>query len=54
MGLLHLAPGPRVGEALSFLAEARAVGDVRDRGDAVRALRRFAEAQAWTAEGNER
>lgn len=53
MELLGLEPGPRVGEAIAFLSEARAVGDVRDRGDAVRALRRYAEAHGWTAERNE-
>lgn len=47
MQLLDLAPGPRVGEALAMLAEARAVGDVRDREEAVAAVRRYAEAQGW-------
>lgn len=45
---LNLPPGPRVGEALAFLADARAVGDVRDDADARAALHRFAEAQGWT------
>ena len=41
-------PGPRVGEALTFLSEARAVGDVTDRDEARAALRRFAAARGWT------
>lgn len=48
MELLGLPPGPRVGEALGFLAEARAVGDVRDRAEAVAALERYAAEQGWT------
>ena len=47
MELLHLGPGPRVGEALTMLAEARAVGDVNDRDEALAAVRRYAEAQGW-------
>lgn len=53
MRLLDLAPGPRVGEALAFLAEARAVGDVRDRDEATRALRRFARARGWQPDSGE-
>jgi poly(A) polymerase len=45
---LGLAPGPEVGRALAFLAEAEAVGDVRDEAEARAALRRFAVAQGWT------
>ncbi|MEX2502755.1 MAG: HDIG domain-containing metalloprotein [Trueperaceae bacterium] len=47
MELLGLEPGPRVGEAVRFLAEATAVGDVRDRDQAISALRRYARAQGW-------
>ena len=45
---LGLSPGPEVGHALAFLAEARAVGDVRDETEARAALHRFATAQGWT------
>ncbi len=50
MALLGLAPGPRVGEALAVVAEARAVGDVQDRPGAEALLRRYAAAQGWTLE----
>jgi poly(A) polymerase len=47
MELLGLAEGPRVGEALRFLSEARAVGDVADREQATAALLRLARARGW-------
>ncbi|HEX7039054.1 MAG TPA: HD domain-containing protein [Trueperaceae bacterium] len=47
MALLGIPPGPRVGEALRLVAEARAVGDVKDREGAARLLRRYADAQGW-------
>ncbi|MDZ7799899.1 MAG: HDIG domain-containing protein [Trueperaceae bacterium] len=47
MACLGLAPGPRVGEALAFLHEAQAVGDVTTPEEARAALRRFAAAQNW-------
>lgn len=47
MALLGLPEGPRVGEAMRFLREAQAVGDVADRDGAVAALERYAEAQGW-------
>lgn len=47
MALLSLKPGPRVGEAVRFIQEAQAVGDVRTREDAEAALRRYAQAQGW-------
>ena len=47
MNLLGIAEGPRVGEAMRFLAEAEAVGDVTTRDEAVAALERYAEAQGW-------
>lgn len=47
MALLGLPPGPRVGEALRFVAESRAVGDLETREEAVAALRRYAEAKGW-------
>lgn len=53
MRLLDVGPGPRVGEALTFLAEAHAVGDVRDRDDARRELRRFARARGWLPDASE-
>ncbi len=48
MALLGIGPGPRVGEALRLVAEARAVGDVADREGAERLLRRYAAAQGWS------
>lgn len=47
MELLGLQPGPRVGEALALVAEARAVGDVHDRAEAEALLRGYAAAQGW-------
>lgn len=47
MALLELKPGPRVGEALRFIREAQAVGDVRTREEAASALKRYAAAQGW-------
>ena len=49
MALLDLPPGPRVGEALRFVEEARAVGDVRDAEEARAALRRYADRRGWRA-----
>ena len=48
MALLDLSPGPRVGEAVRFVQEAEAVGDVRSRAEAEAALRRYAREQGWT------
>lgn len=47
MQLLGLQPGPRVGEALALVAEARALGDVRDEAEARAMLLRYARAQGW-------
>lgn len=47
MGLLSLEPGPRVGEALALVAEARALGDVHDAAGARALLQRYARAQGW-------
>lgn len=47
MDLLGLDEGPLVGEALRLVAEARAVGDVRDREGAEDLLRRYAAANGW-------
>lgn len=47
MELLDLSPGPRVGEAVRFVQEAEAVGDVRTKGDAEAALRHYATVQGW-------
>ncbi len=47
MELLGLQPGPRVGEALALVAEAVAVGDVRDVEGARRLLLGYAAAQGW-------
>ncbi len=50
MRLLGIGPGPAVGETLRLVAEARAVGDVKDRNDAERLIRRYAEAKGWGSE----
>jgi poly(A) polymerase len=47
MTLLNLTPGPRVGEALAFVREAEAVGDVANREEAEVLLRNFARVQGW-------
>ncbi|MEX2535963.1 MAG: HD domain-containing protein [Trueperaceae bacterium] len=47
MELLGLREGPQIGEALRFLGEARAVGDISDRNEAVVALRKLASAHGW-------
>ncbi len=47
MNLLNLKPGPQVGEAVRFVQEAEAVGDVTSKGDAEAALRRYAVVQGW-------
>ncbi len=47
MQLLDLLPGPRVGEAVRFVQEAEAVGDVKTRAEAEAALRHYAEVQGW-------
>ena len=47
MILLGLEPGARVGEALRFIAEAEAMGDVATRKEAQQALERFADARGW-------
>ena len=48
MTLLGLSEGPRVGEVVRFLKEAEAVGDVTNRAEAERVLRRYAAKQGWT------
>ena len=47
MDLLSLAPGPRVGEVLALIAEARALGDVNDAAGARELAVRYARAQGW-------
>jgi poly(A) polymerase len=47
MTLLNLTPGPKVGEALAFVLEAEAVGDVANREEAEVLLRNFARVQGW-------
>lgn len=47
MRLLNLKPGPRVGEALAFVGQSRAVGDIRTVQDAEAALEHFAKRQGW-------
>lgn len=48
MRLLDLSEGPRVGEAVRFLREAEAVGDVRTFEEAEAALKRYAAHQGWS------
>lgn len=48
MQLLNLPPGPRVGEAVRFIQEAEAVGDVTTQAEAEAALRRYAAGQGWS------
>jgi poly(A) polymerase len=50
MAALGLGPGPHVGTILAAVAEARAVGDVRDRDDALAYAERMAQAAGWTSE----
>ncbi len=45
MALLDLEPGPKVGEALRFVAEARAVGDIHTPAEAKTALLSYAKKQ---------
>jgi len=47
MQLLDLDPGPNIGEALAVVAEAQAVGDVKNREEAAALLHRYAAAQGW-------
>lgn len=47
MQLLNLPAGPRIGEAVRFVQEAEAVGDVRSKGEAEAALRHYAATQGW-------
>jgi poly(A) polymerase len=49
MALLGLEPGPKVGEALQFVAEARAVGDVDNVDAAKAALLAYAKQRGWFA-----
>ena len=51
MALLSIAPGPRVGEVLALIAEARALGDVHDADEARALAERYAKAQSWIKEG---
>ena len=50
MSLLNLSPGPRVGEAVRFVREAEAVGDVTTKAEAAAALRHYAAVQGWLVE----
>lgn len=47
MTLLNLSPGPKVGEALAFVKEAEAVGDVTTREEAEASLKNYAKVQDW-------
>lgn len=49
MQLLDLDEGPEVGEALRYLHEAEAVGEVAGRDDAIAALKRFAALRGWVS-----
>ncbi len=47
MKLLNISPGPRVGEAIAFVKEAEAVGDVSTCEEAEDLLRNYAKVQGW-------
>ncbi len=47
MALLGIDEGPKVGQAVRYLQEAEAVGDVKTREDAELVLRRYAAEQGW-------
>jgi poly(A) polymerase len=47
MTLLGISPGPKVGEALSFVLEAEAVGDATTRPQAEELLKNYAKIQGW-------
>jgi poly(A) polymerase len=47
MALLDLGESPRVGEALRFIHEAEAVGDITSKEEAEAALQHFAKRQGW-------
>jgi poly(A) polymerase len=47
MALLNLSGGPRVGEALRFIREAAAVGDIHTVEEAKAALKHYAARQGW-------
>lgn len=47
MELLGISPGPRVGEAIAFVKEAEAVGDVTTREEAEALLKNYAKMQGW-------
>ncbi len=47
MALLSISQGPKVGEALRFLAEAEAVGDATNRAEAEVLLKNYARVQNW-------
>jgi poly(A) polymerase len=47
MALLDLGESPRVGEALRFIHEAEAVGDITSKEEAESALQHFAKRQGW-------
>lgn len=47
MTLLELTEGPRIGEAVRFIQEAEAVGDISSREEAEEALKNYAHTQGW-------
>jgi poly(A) polymerase len=47
MALLSIPEGPRVGEAVRFIQEAQAVGDVKTRDEAEELLKNYALKQGW-------
>ncbi|MEZ4632691.1 MAG: HD domain-containing protein [Deinococcales bacterium] len=50
MALLKLPAGKYIGEALDFLRESEAVGDISTKSEAEEALLHYAKAQAWLAD----
>ncbi len=47
MALLNLSPSPQVGQALRFISEAEAVGDIKNKAEAAKALKNYARKQGW-------
>ncbi len=45
--ILNLKPSAKVGKALEFLKEAEAVGDISNKEEAIKALKRYAKQKGW-------
>lgn len=47
MEILNLEPSAKIGQALSFISEAEAVGDIANKENAIKALEHYASKQNW-------